>query len=300
MGLLTGSVSITRFNIRHRPPEIEFDDARFTEIPPGSELRESKGFVPFELGAPYEVGASRWAFRVRIDRLRPDPTAVKERLQELIRGELEGGAAFVGSKKRKELRDLAEEELIIGTSPSTKIIEGVIDGDLLYVGSTAKAYLGIVMQLLRQIGIIVELKTPWGDRGQEDLESPLIDSQEPGESVWGCRFLRCLMADRELMIEPESGYVRLQTEETRVVVTGAVRKDLRHYLDQNAELLTAKLLTGETSFRFEGMSFRISSLRVEAGRHEHWTELLDERLEKINDVWELVERKYDEHRSEMV
>ena len=299
MGLLTGSVSITRFNIRHRPPELDFDDARFTEIPPGSELRESKGFVPFEAGAPYQVATARWAFRVRIDRLRPDPTAVKERLQDLVRAELEAGVSYIGSKKRKELRELAEEELVVGTSPTTKIIEAAIDGELLYVASTAKAYLGIVMQLLRQIGVIVELKTPWGDRGQEDLESDMVATNEPGESVWGCRFLRCLFSDRELMIEPESGYVRLQTEETRVTVTGAVRKDLHHYLDQDAELLTAKLLSGESSFRFEALSFRISNLRVEASRHEHWTELLDERLEKIGEVWELLERKYDELRSEM-
>ena len=168
----------------------------------------------------------------------------------MIRAELDAGTAYVGTKRRKELRHLAEEELVVGTTPSSKIIEAVIDGDVLYVASTAKAYLGIVMLLLRQVGVIVELKTPWGDRGQEDLESDFVATNEPGESVWGCRFLRNL-GDRELLIEPESGLVHLQTEETRVTITGAVRIDLHRYVEDGAEILGAKMLTGETSFRLD-------------------------------------------------
>lgn len=300
MGLLSGSVSVTRFNVRGRPSELDFEQVRFQEILPGSEVRESRGIIPFEPGAEYQVGAARWAFRVRIDRLKPDPTAVKERLRELIRGELQAGAEFVSAKRRKELRELAEEELIVASSPSTTIIEAVIDGDVLYVGSTAKANLGLVMQLLRQLGVVIEPKTPWIDRREPDFESEIVPIREPGESALGCRFLRALVGDREVVVEPESGLVRLVTEEARVTLGGAVLKELHHYLEKDAELLAAKLLVGESSFRLEAPSFRIVGLSIQTGRHEHWTEVLDERLEKLAGVWELLERKYAELRSEMI
>ena len=124
MGILAGAASISRFNIASRPPEPEFDALRFEEIPPGSEVRERVGFLPVEPEAPYQAGHSRFAFRLRIDRLRPDPTAVQERVKELIHTELETtSASYVGAKKRKEFRHLAEEELIVRSVPRSKIIE---------------------------------------------------------------------------------------------------------------------------------------------------------------------------------
>lgn len=299
MGLLTGAASVTRFNVLSKPAEIDFDGAAFQEIPPGSEIRESLGCVPMEPGEPYQVGAARHAFRVRIDRLRPDPVAVRERLRELVRQEIESGAPSVSSKKRKQLRELAEEELVVGTMPSQQIIEATVDGDVLYVGSTAKNVLGVVAQLVRKIGVIVEPKTPWIDRKEQDIASDIVTTREPGESVLGCRFLKALVGDRELIVEPESGLVRLQTEGTRITLAGEVLKDLMKYLKEGAEVLTAKLVTGESAFRFDALPFRVSNLKVEMGRHEHWTEILDERLEKIADLYELLDRKYKDLRPQM-
>lgn len=299
MGILTGTASVTRFNILSQPDELDFEQAAFFEIPPGSELRESVGFVPFEPGEPYEVGAKRYAFRIRVDRLRPDPVAVRERLRELIRAELQAGAPAVGSKKRKELRELAEEELVVGTMPSQQIIEGCMDGDILYLGSTAKNFLGVGVQLVRKIGVIVEPKTPWIDRKEQDIDSDIVTSREPGESVLGCRFLKALVGDREVIIEPESGLVRLQTEVTRISIAGEIMKDLLDYIKEGAEILTAKLLTGDSTFRFDALSFRVSNLKIETERHEHWTQLLDERLEKISDIYELLDKKYRELRPSM-
>ena len=37
-------------------------------------------------------------------------------------------------KKRKQLRELAEEELVLGAMPSQKFIEGCLDGKVLFVG----------------------------------------------------------------------------------------------------------------------------------------------------------------------
>src|SRR5688500_11941065 len=107
MGLLRGSATVTRFQVVHVPPAPDFERARFEEIPPASEVRERIGFVPFEPGAPYEVGTRRFAFRVRIDRRKPDPTAVRERLADLVRTEMEAsGRDWVGSKRKRELRQL--------------------------------------------------------------------------------------------------------------------------------------------------------------------------------------------------
>lgn len=294
MGLLTGPASLSRFNIVSLPPELDFEAARFMEIQPGSEVRERAGFVPIEPEAPYEVGAQRFAFRVRIDKLSADPTAVGERLKQLIRSEIEmTGAEFVGPKKRKRLKEMAEEELIVKSTPRSKIIECCIDGELLHVASTAKAYLGIVLEQLRKIGVIAEAKAPWLDREDPDIESDLVMVREPGQSILGCRFLKALMGDPEVMIEGEAGNVRLVTSEAKVTLTGAVLPELHRYVEQGAELLSAKLITAETAFRFDALSYKLSGLRIETDRHDHWTELLDERLEKIVAAWDMLDSKYE-------
>ena len=294
MGLLSGSVSVTRFNVAPFPGEPEFEQERFVEIPPGSEVRERIGFVPMEPEAPYEVGQSRFAFRVRIDRLKPDPTAVQERLKQLVRAEVDAGAEFVGAKKKKQLKQLAEEELIVKTTPVSRIIECCLDGKVLYVATAAKDHLGKVIAQLRKIGVVADHKTPWIDRGDPEVESEIVPAYEPGQSVLGCRFLKALMGDRDLMFESEAGLVQLQTAETRITLAGAISSDLHRYVQRGAEILSAKLLTGDAGFRFDALNFRVGSLRVETSRHEHWTDLLDERLEKIAGVFELLENKYQE------
>lgn len=295
MGLLRGSASITRFIVTAKPEAPAFDDNAFRAIEPGSEVRESVGFVPMEPDADYRAGHARWAFRVRIDRLRPDPTAVRERLLELVRTEIETtGATFVGPKKRRQLKNLAEEELIIHATPRSKIIEACIDGDLLYVGSTAKQQLGHVLVALRKIGVSVDFKAPWLDRDLPEAESDLVEAREPGQSVYGCRFLQGLIEDRELLIEPESGQVRLQTADTRVTLTGAVLGDLIRFVERGAEVLSAKLIGEQGGFRLDGMSFRVTGLKIETERHDHWTELLDERLESIAETYGLLDRKFNE------
>ncbi len=297
MGLMSGSVSVTRFNVAPYSEEPDFEAARFFEIVPGSEVREQVGFVPMEPEAPYQVGHRRFAFRVRVDKLKADPTSVKERLKQLVHTELETtGAQFVGAKKRKQLRELAEEELIVRATPSSKIIEACLDGDVLYVASTAKGYLGKVSGLLRKIGIAVDYKTPWLDHDDPDIESEIVEAYEPGQSVLGCRFLKLLMEDRDVMIEGEAGNVLLKTLQALVSLRGAVLPDLHRYMERGAEILSAKLITADTSYRFDALSFRISGLRVETDRHDHWTQLLDDRLEKIAAAWALLDDKYDELR----
>jgi hypothetical protein len=164
MGLLSGTVSVTRFTVVVPPEGPDFERARFWAIDPGSDVRERMGFIPFEIDAAWEVGSRRWVFRVRIDSIRPDATALKERIKELIRAEMEAtGAAFVGSKTRKKLRELAEQELCSRQPPRTRIVECCVNDTLLYVASTAKSYLGSVLTLLRQAGVEADFKAPWLD-----------------------------------------------------------------------------------------------------------------------------------------
>ncbi|MFL6198195.1 MAG: hypothetical protein ACJ76J_03375 [Thermoanaerobaculia bacterium] len=294
MGLLSGTVSVTRFNVSVPPDGPDFERARFWAIEPGSEVRERMGFVPFEIEAPYEVGQGRWAFRVRIDKIRPDPTAVKERVKELIRGEMETtGAPFVGSKTRKKLRELAESELCAGQAPRTRILECCIDGTLLYVASTAKTYLGTVLTLLRQAGVEADFKAPWLDEAPEaDEASDIVLPREPGQSVLGCRFLRVLLEEPEVMVEPETGSVRLATREAKVSLTGAVLHDLFRFLEEGAEILSAKIHVGTVPMRFDALSYRLNGLKLEPVRNEHWTVDLDQRLEQIGGVFEVLDEKY--------
>jgi hypothetical protein len=294
MGLLSGTVSVTRFNVSVPPDGPDFERARFWAIEPGSEVRERMGFVPFEIEAPYEVGQGRWAFRVRIDKVRPDPTAVKERVKELIRAEMEAtGAPFVGSKTRKKLRELAESELCAGQAPRTRILECCIDGTVLYVASTAKTYLGTVLTLLRQAGVEADFKAPWLDEAPEaDEASDIVLPKEPGQSVLGCRFLRVLLEEPEVMVEPETGSVRLATREAKVSLTGAVLHDLFRFLEEGAEILSAKIHVGTVPMRFDALSYRLNGLKLEPVRNEHWTVDLDQRLEQIGGVFEVLDEKY--------
>ncbi|MEM9595451.1 MAG: hypothetical protein AAGD06_14350 [Acidobacteriota bacterium] len=296
MAILSGSASITRFNVAPFPDEPDFERQRFQEIVPGSEVRESLGFVPAEPEAPYQAGEKRWFFRVRIDQVRPDPAAVGERVKEMVKAELDQGAPYVGPKKRRKMKEMAEEEMIFEARPRTKIIEACLDGSVLYVGSTAKNQIGRVIELLRRIGITADYKTPWIDRGDPEITSPILETYEPGESVIGARFLRALVGDREVLLEPESGMVRLRTEDARVTLSGIVLKDVLRYIERGAELLSAKLISGDpqATFRLDALGFRVGALRVETGRHDHWTELLDERLNRIGEVFDLLDRKYAE------
>ncbi len=300
MGLLSGSASVARFNVTACPDLPDFDRLAFKAIDPASEIRESLGFVPFEPEEPYQIGHSRFAFRVRIDTRRPDATAVKERVKALVKTELEEtGAPYVGPQKRKILRQAAEEELLAAASPSTRIVEGVIDDDVLYVGTTAKTHLGRVVLLLRQLGVVAELKTPWVDAGEPEVMSEIVETSEVGESVLGCWFLKDLVDDSDLMVEPESGYVQLQTHDAKVTLHGGVLPDLHRYVQRGSEILAAKLTTPDVTFRFTALPFRVSSLRVETGRHDHWIEQLDERLEKISGVYGMLDGKYQAFRKRL-
>ncbi len=288
---------MTRFNVASLPDEPDFDGQAWKEIGPGSQLRESIGFVPFEPGAPWLAGIRRFAARVRIDTLKPDPTGVRERFQDLCRLELEhGGLDFVGPKKRRELKNLAEEELLLRAAPRSRIIETVIDRGVLYVGSTANLHLGKIIQLYRRAGVVADFKTPWIDHGQAEATSEILEIHDPVQSAHGAHFLRDLVDDPEIKFEPIGGYVRLQNRHARISLTGAVLRDLYRFLEEDAELLAAKLVTAEHTFRFDALPFRISGCNIENSRHAHWIEQLDERLEGIESVWEVLENRYKEHR----
>jgi hypothetical protein len=203
------------------------------------------------------------------------------------------GKTFVGPKTRKKLRDLAEAESALRQAPRTKIVECCIDGPILYVASTAKTYLGTVISMLRHAGVEGEFKAPWLDEAPEaDEMSDVVIPREPGESVLGCRFLRVLLEEPDVMVEPEAGSVRLATREARVSLAGAVLNELYRYLEEGAEILSAKIHVGAVPLRFDALSYRVSGLKLEPVRNEHWTIDLDQRLEQIAGVFELLDGKY--------
>lgn len=295
MGLLTGSISVSRYKVAY-PEDVDFDAAAFRAIQPGSEVRESVGFIPYEPEAAYEVGARRYAFRVRIDRLRPDNTAVKERLKQLVAVELEQtGMQYVGSRKKKELKQMAEEEIIVRTSPRSKIIECAIDGNILWIGTAAKSDLGTVTTALRRVGVEASPKVPWVDHGLPEAYSDIVETREEAESVHGCHFLKALIGDPEFPVEPESGMARLATHGARIGLSGEVLADLHRYLERGAEVLALKFVAGgENAFTLDGPSFRIRGLSLLPVKSDHWTLDLDVRLERLADLYERLETKFEE------
>lgn len=293
MGLLSGSISVTPCLVTARPDDPDFDSARFLALEPGSSVRERVGFLPFEPGAPYRMGHTRWAFRVRVDRLRPDPVAVAERLTEMLVAEREStGEAVVPARRRKRLRQQAEEELLVQATPRTKVIECVLDDHKLYLGTTANAWIGLVLERLRVVDVVAQLSSPWLERQEGPLEDGLVEAKEPWQSVRGCRFLKLLLSDPEVLVEPQSGGARLATRDAKVSLAGGVAVELQHYLEREVEILSAKLLVDDLAFRLDGLNWRLSGLRVEAERHDTWVDTLHERIGAIAEVFERLDGKY--------
>lgn len=293
MGFLSGNLACTRFNVTSQPEEVNFEAAAFRLISRGSNITESMGFVPFEIEEPYEIGKRRYAFRVRIDKISVDATAVKERWRELIKTEVEMGHR-VGPKAKKRLKDLAEQEILAVSAPRSKIIEGVLDNDTLYVGSTSKGHLGTVLQLLQSVGVEVEFKTPWLDAGMEEDPSQLVEPKEPGQSLFGCQYIKKLMDDPEIMVEPEKGSVKLvAANHAKVTLTGEVLGELERYIEEGAEILSAKMIMVEVPLSLDGFAYRINGLKLETVKADHWTEILDERLEMLKGVWDKLDEKFE-------
>jgi len=110
--------------------------------------------------------------------------------------------------------------------------------------------------------------------------------------VLGCRFLRVLLEEPDVMVEPETGSVRLATREARVTLAGAVLNELFRYLEEGAEILSAKIHVGTIPLRFDALSYRLSGLKLEPVKNEHWTIDLDQRLEQIAGIFEILDTKY--------
>lgn len=293
MGFLSGSLACTRFNIVSIPESIPFNDAAFKLIQPGSTVIESAGFLPFEIEEDYEIGAGKYAFRVRIDKVNIDSTMLKERLRELIKIERDQGKR-VGPKVRRKLKDLAEQELLGQSNPRSKVIEGVIENSILYVGSTSKSFLGKVLELLLSVKVEVEFKTPWLDKELEEEPSDVVDLKEPGQSIYGCRFLKALIDDSECFPEPEKGNIKLATiGNVMVTLTGEVMPEYDHYMAEGAEVLSAKLLLNDLAFSLDGLAYRLSGMKLEAVPGDHWHEVLDGRMNMLKDVWDILDVKFN-------
>ncbi len=292
MGFLSGNIACTRFNIVSKADELDFEKSAFHLIQRGSNITESSGFVSFEIEEPYQISNERFAFRVRIDKINVDSTMVKERLRELIKADLDMGNKL-GPKAKKKLKEMAEEEILSQSAPRSKVIEGVIDGEILYVGSTSKSLIGTVLALLQTISVEVEYKTPWLDAGLDEEPGELVDLKEPGQSIYGCQFLKVLLDAEDVQVEPEKGSVKLvASNHAKVTLAGEVLGELDRYIEEGAELLAAKLLLGEIPLTFDGLAYRINGVKLDSIRADHWTQILDERLDLLIGVWEQLDKEY--------
>jgi len=293
MGLVSGSLSVSRFEVVARPAEPDFETLAFEPLPPGSERRESLGFVPFEPDAPHRVAHDLWAFRIRFDRVRPDPTAVAERLRAYERSETDAtGQQRPPAHRRRELKTLAEEEVARATPPRTTFVEGALEGRRLYLASTARSRLGSCLALLRGIGIEAYPKTPWTDAGVEPRLLPGVRFSEPAASAHGCSFLRALIEEGEAMAEPVAGAARVALGDVEVSLKGAIHVELFRLFEQGGEPLAAKLVSEHGAFRFEAPTFRVAGLRIDAEEAGGWIERLDARLAKVGELYEWLDESY--------
>jgi hypothetical protein len=94
------------------------------------------------------------------------------------------------------------------------------------------------------------------------------------------------------LLEPESGSAKLRTRQASISLTGNVVADVFAYLDAGAEILSAKLVINDFRFALDGLSWRISGLRFERQRFEHWIEALDARLQRITALFEWLDNAY--------
>lgn len=230
----------------------DLEAIEFREIQPGSEIRESVGVVPMWSGVDMKAWDGAYAFRVRVDTRRPNATKVRERVRQMVEVELEHGAAIVGPKKRRELKALAEEELIFEAEIKMKMIEVYILGEDLLIGSASDSDVDRVVGLLRKVGIAPEPVFPWG--------------QDVADGSSGREFLGRLSMSRgeELWINSVDGAVKINLPEGRVSATGSIGQVLSLLHNKPHEIISAKVILGMDAeggeFHLDGFPWRIRGL----------------------------------------
>ena len=144
---------------------------------------------------------------------------------------------------------------------------------------------------LGRLGMAIVAKAPWVRRGEAG-ESAVDLAAEPEESAVGFELMRELLGDSTMAIEPDEGRVKLRTRDTRIALSGVVIHDLFHFLEQGADILAARMVAEGVTFDFDVVKYRITNLRVVTEPAEDWKEVLNERLEKISEVFEILDMRY--------
>jgi len=200
---------------------------------------------------------------------------------------------MLADRPRKYLRLSPRDDQLAQLMDGSRRVSDLVVEYFRRFGSFGFRQVTDLVTLLRQAGVAAELKAPWLDEAPEaDEASDIVIPAEPGESVLGCRFLKALLDEPEVMVEPEKGNVRLATREARITLAGGVLRELFRYLEEGAEILSAKLLLGPIALRFDALTYRLQSVKLEPVKAEHWTLELDQRLEQIAAVWEQLDAKY--------
>lgn len=290
MGLMKGSVSVCRFRIA--PFEPDFSKATFEEIPAGSEIRRSMGFVPMKLNAhaELEISSKVWAGRMRVDEIKPDPESVADHYEELCAQELESGTQAIGGRRRRELKAQAVAFMSIGTPPKRRYAEWVLDGETLYVGSTNKSDVGEVLGLMRRCGAgSPDALVPWA-------ELPKMESSILEFNAWGPRFLRHLFeVESGRSFELEDGKVAMVGGDCKISLSGEIAPDVVHHLEQGAEIVSAKLKARAFCCTLDAERWWIKGASIEVEPADSWVEALLMRVGAIADVFDALDAAFAMH-----
>ena len=81
-------------------------------------------------------------------------------------------------------------------------------------------------------------------------------------------------------------------EENTAKTRHDIENEVDRYIEQGAEILSAKILAETFAFQFDGLAYRINGLKLDPYKSLHWIERLEARVEKLRDVWDYLDQKF--------
>jgi hypothetical protein len=269
--MLDGSFACTRLQIVSPVDTVDFGLLPYRPIIQASTIRESFGFIPPEVATDYQVGHKRWAAKLRIDRRNPDPTKVRLAKRDAVAHEANlSPSGVVSNKRRREIQHEVEESLLPDTEARASVVDVVIDGDIVFVGTASETDSSIVQSALRDIGVEAALVNSWPslDEGAGFLSSVAMREQDG------------------MMIEPEKGAVIMDPPNDMhptISLSGAVTQECLRLISQGYMPRKAKIVWGDMTLTI-GADGKCRGMKVEA-HGETWTDALDIRIEALHELY---------------
>lgn len=151
MGLVEGTISLTRFMVTSMTDTPDFDRVPYKEPHEDSNITETEGFLPYANGEEYQTAHQSWFFRVATFKRIPCKERFQEVYRDLLKAESEQGPVSVATKRalKSQAEDIARKP---GKISRKRIDCYLWEGSILYAGTTSKGDLGTICELLAHRG----------------------------------------------------------------------------------------------------------------------------------------------------